>query len=51
MSKHGEKYKSKKQMVKHERSERGEGKREREMEYGKGAKKNGNGCCGRKSCS
>ena len=48
MSKPGEKYKSKKQMVKHERSE---SKRDREMEYGKGAKKNGNGCCGRKSCS
>jgi len=48
MSKHGEKYKSKKQMVKHER---GESKRDREMEYGKGAKMKGNGCCGRKSCS
>lgn len=32
-------------MIKHER---GEGKREREMEYGKGAKMNG--CCSRKSC-
>jgi hypothetical protein len=41
----GEKYKSKKQMVKHERSE---SKRDREMEYGKGAKSNG--CCGRKAC-
>ena len=47
MSKSSEKYKSKKQMVKHER---GEGKREREMEYGKGAKMSGNGCCSRKSC-
>ena len=45
MSKPGEKYKSKKQMMKHER---GEGKREREMEYSKGAKSNG--CCNRKSC-
>lgn len=41
MSKTGEKYKSKKQMLRHERSE---GKRERQMEYGK------NGCCKRKGC-
>lgn len=45
MSKSGERYKSKKQMAKHERSE---GKREREMEYG-GKMKN-NGCCKRKGC-
>ena len=36
MSKSGEKYKSKKQEMRHERSE---GKREREMEYGKGGRK------------
>ena len=34
-------------MMKHER---GEGKRERMMEYGKGGK-SGNGCTNRKSCS
>ena len=44
MSKAGERYKSKKQMMKHERSE---GKKERMMEYGK--MKN-NGCCQRKGC-
>ena len=47
MSKPEEKYKSKKQMMKHER---GEGKRERMMEYGKGGKMSGNCCTNRKSC-
>lgn len=47
MSTPNEKYKSKKQMVKHERTE---GKRERKMEYGKDGKMSGNGCCDRKSC-
>jgi hypothetical protein len=45
MSKSGEKYKSKKQMMRHERSE---GKKERMMEYGE--KMKGNGCCHRKGC-
>lgn len=45
MSKTGEKYKSRKQMMKHERSE---GKKERMMEYGD--KMKGNGCVNRKSC-
>lgn len=45
MSKSGEKYKSKKQMLRHEKSE---GKREREMEYG--SKMKGNGCMKRKCC-
>jgi len=44
MSKSGEKYKSKKQMERHEKSE---SKRERMMEYG-GLKDNG--CCKRKGC-
>ena len=34
-------------MMKHER---GEGKRERMMEYGKGGKMSGNCCTNRKSC-
>ena len=48
MSAKGEKYKSKKQMLRHEK---GESKRERMMEYGseKGGMK-GNGCMGRKPC-
>jgi hypothetical protein len=45
MSKTGEKYKSRKQMMKHERSE---GKKERMMEYGD--KMKNNGCMGRKNC-
>jgi hypothetical protein len=45
MSKSGERYKSKKQMMKHERSE---GKKERMMEYGPKGKNNG--CMGRKAC-
>lgn len=48
MSKSGERYKSKKQEMRHERSE---GKRERTMEYGSpnGGMKN-NGCMNRKGC-
>ena len=45
MSKTGEKYKSRKQMMKHERSE---SKKERMMEYGD--KMKGNGCVNRKAC-
>jgi len=44
MSKSGEKYKSKKQMERHEKSE---SRREQAMEY-KGLKDNG--CCKRKGC-
>ena len=44
MSKSGEKYKSKKQMERHEKSE---SKRERMMEYGKSK---GNCCSSRKAC-
>lgn len=46
MSKPGEKYKSKKQMMRHEKSE---GKKERMMEYG--PKSRENGCMKRKGCS
>ena len=45
MSKSGERYKSKKQEMRHERSE---GKKERMMEYG--AKVKNNGCTNRKCC-
>ena len=45
MSKSNEKYKSKKQMERHEKSE---SRRERTMEYG--GKMKGNGCCKRKGC-
>ena len=45
MSKTGEKYKSKKQMMRHERSE---SKKERMMEYG--PKPRENGCMNRKGC-
>jgi hypothetical protein len=47
MSKSGERYKSKKQMARHEKSE---SKRERMMEYGSEKGMKGNGCCHRKSC-
>lgn len=48
MSVKGEKYKSKKQMLRHEKTE---SKRDRMMEYGSptGGMKN-NGCMGRKAC-
>jgi hypothetical protein len=45
MNKSGERYKSKKQEMKHERSE---GKKERMMEYG--GKMENNGCTKRKCC-
>lgn len=45
MSVKGEKYQSKKQMLRHEK---GEGKKERMMEYG--PKMKNNGCVGRKAC-